>query len=122
MLPILICNSDQKLNRYLSRLLAEEGYEVEETYDVMDAINRILTKRYRTLILELCTDGMDGIEALPIINKIDGRLPIVTITDDESLETQRSARRERIFYYFIKPIDSKEIIEVVRAAIHKSCA
>ncbi|MFQ5852073.1 MAG: response regulator [Candidatus Binatia bacterium] len=120
MLPILICNSDKRLNRYLRRVLTEEGYEVEATFDVMDAIHRILTRRYRTLILELSTDGMDEIEALPIINKIDGQLPIVTVTDDESLETQRIARREKIFYYLIKPIDSKEIIEVVKAAMHKS--
>lgn len=119
MAKVLICSEDHFDNQFLEELLSTEGYEVEVTHQASEAIRRILTQRFQALILGIHLEGMSGLEAIPIINKIDSRLPIITITDDDSLETERKTRKERIFYYFLKPVDAEEIKAVLRDAIQK---
>ncbi len=114
---ILICEEDVETVRHMQGVLVEEGYHVETVSDTSEAIEMILGKKFNALILEVPGKDMSGYKAIPIINKIDLRLPIITITDDESLETQRRVRDGKIFYYLLKPIDSAEIKEVLKDAI-----
>jgi len=120
MSDILVCNADNPLNQYLAKLISEEGHRVEVTQRGSEAIQKILGKRFKAVILGMDIEGMSGVEAISIINKIDTNLPIIVIASDDSLEAERRVRSEKIFYYFIKPINGKEMREVVRHAIRKN--
>ncbi len=119
MSDILVCNADNPLNQYLAKLISEEGHRVEVAKRGSEAIQKILSKKFRAVILGMDIEGMSGVEAISIINKIDTNLPIIAIASDDSLETERRIRSEKIFYYIIKPINGKEMKAVVRDAIRK---
>jgi len=119
MSDILVCNGDHPLSQYLVDLLSEEGHRVEVTQRGSEAIQKILSKKFKAVILGMDIEGMSGVEVISIINKIDKNLPIITIATDDSLEAERRVRGEKIFYYFIKPINGKEMRAVVRDAIRK---
>lgn len=119
MAKILICSEDHLDNQFLEELLTAQGYEVTVTHQASEVIQKVLNKKFHALILGIHLEGMSGLEAIPIINKIDSRLPIIAITGDNSLETERKIRKEKIFYYFLKPVDSEEMRAVLRDAVMK---
>jgi len=53
------------------------------------------------------------------MKRIQPHLPIITITGDASLETEKKARAEDIFYYFVKSFDLEEMKKVVKSALSK---
>jgi DNA-binding NtrC family response regulator len=119
MSDILVCIGDHPLNQYLANLLSGEGYRVEVTQRGSEAIHKILSKKFKAVILGMDIEGMSGEEVISIVNKIDTNLPIIAIAADDSLETARRIRSKKIFYYFIKPINDEEMRAVVRDAIRK---
>lgn len=114
---ILVCNSDADLNVQLSELLGAPDYRLDFISKVTEAIKKILTHKYDAVILELDADREGGVETIPIINQIDGSLPIITITSQDSLETQRRVRKGKIFYYLVKPIAGEEIKSALQYAV-----
>lgn len=116
---ILICSSNPELNDFLCDLLTGEGYEVEATPGAKEGIERILSKRFRVAIVGLEIQGMSGLEMISIIHKIDTNIPVITISKDDSLETERLVRQERVFYYFLEPVNGDEMRAVVKDALKK---
>ncbi len=62
---------------------------------------------------------MSGLEMVSIIHKINAKIPVITISKDDSLETERRVRQERIFYYFPEPVDGDEMKAVIKDALKK---
>jgi DNA-binding response OmpR family regulator len=118
---ILICNSDAELNGQLKELFGALNYQLDFINKLTDAIKKILTCSYDVIILELDSDKEGGAETIPIINQIDSSLPIITITSEDSLETQRKVRKGKIFYYLVKPLSGEEIISALRHAVARHC-
>lgn len=117
MAEILICMDNPKFLELLTHILLGEGYQVEVVKEPDKAVKKILGEEYKTFILSLpMKEGM-GLKAIPIINKSDPTLPIIAITEDDSLEFQRRVRKEKIFYYFVKSFDPEEMKSVVKNAI-----
>lgn len=116
---ILICNVHSVIIHSLINLLSVEGYKVDVANHEHDAIQKILRKKYRAFIIGLNMEDISGVKIIQIIKTIDANLPIITITEKDSIETQRMARMERIFYYFVEPIDPEEMKAVVKSAIFK---
>ncbi|MBI4595269.1 MAG: response regulator [Candidatus Tectomicrobia bacterium] len=117
MVNILISNGNKEDVRHLANLLCQEGYEIDIAEDGGELIEKLLSKDYQALILGTEIQGIGGIKAISIVKKINDKLPIITITEDDSLETERLARKEKIFYYLLKPIDESEVLEVLKSAI-----
>ncbi len=118
---ILICNSDAELNGQLKELFGALNYQLDFINKLTDAIKKILTCNYDVIILELDSDKEGGVEIIPIINQIDSNLPIITITSEDSLETQRKVRKGKIFYYLVKPLSGEEIKSALQHAVARHC-
>ncbi|MBI4552204.1 MAG: response regulator [Candidatus Latescibacteria bacterium] len=117
MASILICDEDPLFTLSLRRQLMDDGYRVEVTERAGEAIRHILSEQVDVVVLGIRTVGMSGLEALPIVNQIDPSLPVILVADDERLETEQAARRSKIFYYLVKPVDLRELRDAVRQAV-----
>lgn len=114
---ILLCDRDPLFVEAIEHLLAEAGYTVETANRPEEAISRLLPKRFGVMILGLHSEKEEDAEAIPVINRIDRQLPIIAIAGDDSLELERRARRGKLFYYAVRPVDIEEVKEVVYQAI-----
>lgn len=121
MRSVLISNGDFELKSYLFDLLSAEGYRVETAKNCFDAIQQVLTERPDVVVMGIDHEGISALEAIRVMNKIDIDLPIIAMTHDPSLEMEKKVRREKIFYYIVKPIDREEMKAAVRDALLKSC-
>ena len=116
---ILIYNKASKETEELAKVLTAEGYQVDISSSIKETLHEVAFENYQVLIFGMDIDmGTEkGIEAISMINRVDKDLPIITITGQDSLERQRKVRKEKIFYYLVRPIDNNEVVEVVRKAL-----
>ena len=114
---ILICNDLPRETKELSRVLTAEGYQVDISDSIKQTLHKVAFENYQVLIFGMDMGTAKGIETIAMINRIDKDLPIITITEQDSLERQREVRKEKIFYYLVRPIDKQEVVEVVREAL-----
>jgi DNA-binding NtrC family response regulator len=92
------------------------GIEVE-SYRTIDEVLRALDKgRFDTFLMIVKGDKEDikQIEKLSVVRKIDGDLPVVLISEGDSIDIEKSARLQGVFYYFVEPVNIKELKEVLR--------
>lgn len=119
MSDILICSSDTALVQSLFQLLSPQGYYIDTADCASDMMQKILSQNFKVIILSLHIKGMDSLQAIPVINRINPQLPIIIVADRASLEIERVARSNKIFYYFVKPIEPEELWSVVKQALAK---
>lgn len=113
---VLVCDDDARVRDSLVEALAADAVEVDTADRAMDAIQKIMRTRYRALVLDLKLPGLGGLDAIPVIKRLDECLPIIVMTGHASYETERAARVAGIFYYLVKPFSNDELTQAVKAA------
>ncbi len=119
MSTILIGDANSSFLRWLEEMLFAEDYQIDTAESASELIQKLLRRNFESLVLSTNIKGMDGLEVIPIVKQIDKKLPIIVVADCGSLETEKKARMQNIFYYFVKPIYPDEMKEVLREATGK---
>jgi DNA-binding NtrC family response regulator len=101
----------------LTAILADEGYQVEWTDSGPSAICEALTGTLAACIIFVGRNAEREVDYLPCLNRVDPELPIIVISEHDSVELQRRIRRHRVYYYLLLPVDRDEIRAVLRGAV-----
>lgn len=117
---ILIFSRKPADGDHLKSMLGSNSYEIEWTDSGPEAIVQALSGGLDAVVIFLQKTGHRELEYLPCLNSIDQGLPIVVISDHESIKLQREIRKHRIFYYLPQPVDADEIRAVMRDAVTTS--
>ncbi|MFQ5868764.1 MAG: hypothetical protein ACE5JC_02555 [Candidatus Zixiibacteriota bacterium] len=112
---ILLCSNSADTVE-LSRYLEKEGIRAELFPTLDKALPRFESGRFDTLLLVLAGNDSDKeqLEKLSVVKKLDPDLPVVAVSENDSIELERQARLEGIFYYLVQPVDQWELLEVLR--------
>jgi len=116
---ILLCSNSSGAKESLQYYFQSNKID----FDLFPTLDRALTKiesgRFDTLILAVKgeKDDLDQIEKLSIVKKLDGNLPIVVICEIDSIEVERIARLQGVFYYFVEPVNRTELMDVLGESI-----
>lgn len=116
---ILIADIDDATRLSLSIFLVKDGYKVETAQFGSEVIQKVQNMSIGLLIMDVELSGMKGYEIVPILKKIDPKLPIIIMSSDSSLELAKKVRETEIFFYAIKPLDFEEIKLAVKDAFKK---
>jgi len=114
---ILIIDNDIEMRKRLSTELTKEGYNVATAQQLSEVLEKALISRTSLIVVNLQTVNIPGCETISMIKKFTNSIPIITITDDDSIETERKVRQEGVFFYFVKPFKIKDIKAVINSAI-----
>ena len=101
----------------ISTILAEEGYQTEWTDSGPAAICEALSGALGACIIFVSRTADREVDYIPCLNRVDPKLPIIVISEHDSVELQRKVRRHRVFYYRLLPLDREEIRAVLRSAV-----
>ena len=101
----------------ITSLLADEGYQVDWTDSGPSAICEALTGTLAACIIFVGRNAEREVDYIPCLNRVDPKLPIVVISEHDSVELQRRIRRHRVYYYLLLPVDRDELRAVLRSAI-----
>ena len=101
----------------ISTILSQEGYQVEWTDSGPSAICEALSGALAACIIFVSRTADREVDYIPCLNRVDPKLPIIVISEHDSVELQRRIRRHRVYYYLLLPIDRDELRAVLRGAV-----
>ena len=115
---ILIVDDDKDLRFNLSCILKEAGHEVIAAGDGKQALN-VFSRRVPDLVLlDIGLPGMDGVELLEAMKKIEKDLPIIMLTARSDAKSAVKAMKSGAFDYITKPFDNEELSLIIKKALH----
>ncbi|MDP7035807.1 MAG: response regulator [Planctomycetota bacterium] len=114
---LLIADDDVFIRDFLSRSLGRAGWCVECVASGEEAIERLRKDPYAALICDLHMEGMSGRQTIQKVQEIAPDMPIMVMTGDETLDTERTIRHLQVFYYFVKPLEIAEVEQVLSSAL-----
>lgn len=104
----------------LSEILGTEDFATAWTDNGPEVIIQALTGNLDAVVIFLQKKGHRELEYIPCLNNIDETLPVVVISDHDSLKLQREVRRHKIFYYLPQPLEAEETRAVMGDAVASS--
>jgi len=111
---ILIIEDEAKMLRLLELNLAEEGYTVHSAGDAEVGLTRLRQESIDLVVTDLKLPGMDGLEFLQAVKRIEGSIPVVVMTAYGTVETAVEAMKAGASNYVLKPFSLEEIKLVIR--------
>ncbi len=118
--PGILVVDDMQSALFLSEgVLEDEGYHAEIAQNGQEALERFKQKHFDIVIADLHMPGMDGIELLNNIKKLDIKTLVIIMTARPSIESAIQAFRHGAYDYITKPIDPDTIINTIHRGFEK---
>lgn len=118
---IHLVDDETIIHEILGELLTSEGYKVEISSRGEEALQKQKSQSFDLVLLDLLMPGMDGIEVLKRLKKLDPYINVVIITAYASIESAINAMKIGAFDYVQKPFKHDELLLTIKRAIeHKA--
>ena len=114
---VLIVDDEAAIRFGVSEALSYAGYEVEAVGDGEEALQRIGARRFEAVLSDISMPGMDGVELLRRVRRLDFDLPVILLTGDPRLETAIQAVDAGALRYLQKPVSTAEIESALETAV-----
>lgn len=114
---ILITDDERNIRRTFGMVLRGEGFAVEEAESGEQALEIFGKQRVDCVILDVRLPGIDGLETLRRLRRVDPQLPVVMISGHGTITTAVEATREGAFDFLEKPCSRERLLLAVRNAL-----
>jgi len=116
---ILIVDDDIVTRNYLALLLQKGGFNPVHATGPCSAIRALHQHIFSLAIIDLTypEEADDGYSLVCSIREAQPECPIMIITSDQSTQTAVAALRLHVEDYFLKPIDSAELLDAVNSYV-----
>jgi two-component system response regulator PilR (NtrC family) len=112
-----VIDDEPIIHEVLSQLLSSEGYEVEISSSGEEALEKHAARFYDITLLDLLMPGLDGIQVLQGIKKVDPQAVVIIITAYASVESAISAMKMGAYDYIQKPFKHDELLLTIERAL-----
>jgi DNA-binding NtrC family response regulator len=107
---ILLADDEQTFQMTFSKVLEEEGFDVDAFGNGLDAINAIKRNGYDIAILDIQMPGADGIRVLKEIMKVSPSTRVIMITAYGTVEMAVEAIKFGASEYVMKPVIFEDVL------------
>ncbi len=115
--PRLLVVDDESGHRMMVRaVMQDQGYEVLEASSGQQCLEFLEKEDADVVLLDIKMPGMDGIQVLERINRMQTRIQVVMLTAYGSVGSAVEAMKQGAFDYLTKPADIEELKEVIEKA------
>ena len=111
---ILIVEDEAKMRRLLELNLGEDGFTTLTAEDAESGVKLLRENSVDLVVTDLKLPGMNGLEFLQAVKRINSALPVVVMTAFGSVETAVEAMKAGASDYVLKPFSLTEMRIVVR--------
>lgn len=115
---ILTIEDDAAVAETLREIIESWGHSVETSKSGKNALQKVIKKMFDLVLLDIFLPDINGVELIQKLKDVWPEIRIVTMTGHNSRELEMEVRSQGIIYYMIKPVNIKNLKEIVDH-IHK---
>ena len=116
---ILLVDDEARFRTTVVKRLKERGQDVSAVSSGLEAIEAVKQTAYDVVVLDVKMPGLNGLETLLELKKIDPNLVVIMLTGHASVDSSIEGMRLGAFDYILKPCDIEDLLGKIEAA-HKS--
>ena len=116
---ILIVDDEEIVRESLSSWLREDGYRVDTAPDGPAALEKAKAQRWAILLVDLKMPGMDGLQVLEAVKKIQPDAALVIMTAYATVDTAVNAMKYGAYDYLVKPFDPEEMSLMIERIVQQ---
>jgi DNA-binding NtrC family response regulator len=115
---ILVVEDDAITRRNLCVLLSEEGYEVDQAGDGVQALEILALRSFDLVLSDIIMPRMDGLKLLKRLRFVAPQVPVMIMTSyvSSSVATMPAGAAE----FICKPFIVDDLLFKVQRALHKT--
>jgi DNA-binding NtrC family response regulator len=113
---VLLVDDEQEFTEVLSERMRSRGLEVVTADSGPSALEKAEHESFDAIILDIKMPGMDGIETLRRLRKINPNLQVIMLTGQATVKAGIEATRLGALDFLEKPADLKQLLEKVDQA------
>ena len=119
MAKLLVVDDEPNVLFSMEEGLKSDALDVITARTAREGIELVRRERPDAVILDVRLPDMSGLDAFDRLRQIDPRLPVVVITAFAATETAIEAMKRGAFEYLLKPVDLRQLRDVVAKAIEQ---
>ena len=119
---ILIVEDNEKNMKLVRDILQAKGYETMEAVTAEEGIDLALARVPDLVLMDIQLPGMNGMEALKVLRSKEAtaKVPVVAITASVMTQDRQQIMDTGFDGFIEKPINLKEFLATVQAAVKTS--
>lgn len=118
MYKILVIEDEVNLASFIKMELVHEGYDVDNSYDGKEGLDKALNKKYDLILLDLLIPNLSGMEVCRRIRKVKN-IPIIMLTARDSVMDKVSGFKIGADDYIVKPFAIEELLVRIEAILRR---
>jgi two-component system cell cycle response regulator DivK len=121
MSTILIVEDNEKNLKLVRDVLQVKGFATLEAGTAEDGIKLATEHKPDLILMDIHLPGMNGIEALKVLRaeKATAAIPVIAVTASVMQQDRKQITEAGFDAYVGKPINLKEFLDAVRAALER---
>ncbi len=116
---ILVVDDETALREIVSKILEQEGYEIDMADCGETALDLCLKNNYDLILSDIRMKELDGISLLKKVKQHNNETQVILMTSHASLDTVIEAMRAGAYDYLAKPFDNFELLSVTKRAVER---
>jgi DNA-binding NtrC family response regulator len=113
---VLLVDDEEEFVRALAKRLKARGLNVEFTGDGKSAVEKLKQSDFDVIVLDLAMPGIDGLETLRRLRKVDPDIQILLLSGHGSIKSRVEAMKEGAIDFLEKPAEFKELLVKIQEA------
>jgi two-component system response regulator HydG len=102
---ILVVDDDRTFRLSTAELLRQDGYDVEVAADPREAVERLGTREFDLVLLDMRMPGMDGLTAVEVLRTRGLSAPVLMISGFGTIDTAVESLHRGADHFLSKPVD-----------------
>jgi len=116
MTRILVVDDEKEQVRLLSKMLLNQGWEVDSAYDGTSALAKVKSQHFDIVLMDIRMPERDGLSMLQPLQEQDPNLTVILLTGDVEQGEVMKAYRSGAYECLLKPVDESALVKAVNQA------
>ena len=119
-MKLLLVEDNRELSSWLTRLLTQSAFAVEQAFTGEDAIHLLVTQTYDAILLDLTLPGVNGQTLLKDLRSKNNEVPVLIISAQNTLQNIIDNLNLGADDYLAKPFDIQELEARLRSLLRRA--
>ena len=119
---IMLVDDEVEFLEIMAKFFKRRKIDFETACGCMEALDQLGQNNFDVVIMDVSMPGLDGIECMAEMKKVQPDLEVIILTGHASLNVGINGMKKGAFDYCLKPVDFDELLEKIVLAKEKAAA